>query len=269
MRGSAKIFGETNLMLMKLKILLAGLIVFSPMISIAAIEGEMIDLITTASGKAYQHCRIFKIDPDGVFFAHSLGSAKILYRDMTESMKTKLGYDPIHAAEYAADALTKQKKQREQQYELRKEVIKAQAFAQEIARRINDSQPNYAATTYAPPLSEWVGTVPTIGWSAGGYYPFQNGFDHYSNWSPRYNCNSTERYRQGQFVNGSLHHGAGNFFIAGQHNQHGYAGSSACFNNNRPTNGFFAVPALRTATPPLSVNPPRCFAGPRPVVSHY
>lgn len=254
---------------MKLKILLAGLIVFSPMISIAAIEGEMIDLITTASGKAYQHCRIFKIDPDGVFFAHSLGSAKILYRDMTESMKTKLGYDSIHAAEYAADALTKQKKQREQQYELRKEVIKAQAFAQEIARRINDSQPNYAATTYAPPLSEWVGTVPTIGWSAGGYYPFQNGFDHYSNWSPRYNCNSTERYRQGQFVNGSLHHGAGNFFIAGQHNQHGYAGSSACFNNNRPTNGFFAVPALRTATPPLSVNPPRCFAGPRPVVSHY
>ncbi len=256
-------------MLMKLRMLIVGLATLTPMLSMAVTEGAMIDLVTTTSGKVYQNCRIFKIDPDGVLFAHSLGSAKILYRDMSDSVRQQLGYDSTKAAEYAADILAKQKKLRDQQFEIRKEVAKAQAFAQEMAMRMNDSQPYYSSTSFTPPLSEWVGTVPTIGWSTGGYYPYQQGFEHGLNWSPNYNRPITCKYNQGQYFNNRGQCGSGSMFVPGHRINHAFTGNTACNYNGRPTNQFFAVPALRTATPPLAFSPARSCVSPRPVVSHH
>lgn len=229
----------------------------------------MIDLLATTSGKVYQNCRIFKIDPDGVLFAHSLGSAKVLYRDMSDTVRQQLGYDQTKAAEYAADLLTKQKKLKEQQFELRKEAIKAQAFAQEMAMRINDMQPVYNTPSYTPPLSEWVGTVPTIGWSAGGYYPYQPSFEHCMNWKSNNNRPTLYRNNQWQSNNNRTYYGNGQINNAGHCVSHGIAVNPACNNIGRPVNQFFAVPALRTATPPLAVSPARICVSPRPVVSHH
>lgn len=254
---------------MKFILPIAGLMALAPIISMAATEGAMIDLVSTNSGKVYQNCRIFKIDPDGVLFAHSLGSAKVLYRDLSDNVRRQLGYDQTKAADYAADLLAKQKKQREQQFELRKETIKAQAFAQEVAARMNDMQPAYNAPTFTPPLSEWVGTVPTIGWSTGGYYPYQPSFEHWQKWTPNYNRHVPNKYNQEQYNNNRMHCGTGQISYSGLRLNQGFAGNTACYNNSRPANQFFAVPALRTATPPLAVSPARACVAPLPVVSHH
>ncbi|MEI6537119.1 MAG: hypothetical protein WCN98_17390, partial [Verrucomicrobiaceae bacterium] len=191
---------------MKRIFFLAGLIAFFPMISMGVTNGDMIGLITTNSGKAYQNCRIFKIDPDGVFFAHSHGSAKILYVDMPDATRQQLGHDPVKAAEYSAEILAKQKKAREQQFELRKEVIKAQAFAQEVVRRSNEMQSSYPGNGYSPPLTDWVGTIPSFGWSASNNYPGEYAPGRSQNWSPVFNCNSNPNFQHDQYCRVPFHY---------------------------------------------------------------
>jgi hypothetical protein len=61
-------------------------------LTVAAIAFEP-TTIETAQGKIYQRCKIIKRDPDGVSFAHSKGTAKVLYSDLSESMRNALGYD--------------------------------------------------------------------------------------------------------------------------------------------------------------------------------
>ena len=56
--------------------------------------------IETAHGKIYEQCKIIKRDPDGVSFTHSKGTAKVLYSDLSESMRNALGYDPVKADAY-------------------------------------------------------------------------------------------------------------------------------------------------------------------------
>lgn len=330
---------------MKTRIFFAGLIAIAPIISMAATNGDTIGIITTNSGKVYQNCRIFKLDPDGVFFAHSLGSAKVLYNEMPESARQQLGFDPVKAADYAAETVAKQKKIREQQLELRKEVIKAQAFAQEIARQSNGMQQAYSDTGYVPPLSEWVGTVPTLGWSADNFYTGSYANGGYANWSLINDClpynsltkfdphqngltafcynlrsknqcdyhdstafhyESCRRLLHNQNSNGiyqpdfrsrdqcgpfsltafgynyrprfqPIQYGTNRFYAGGGYTNYsvanrsisgGIAGRPAYNNFVRP-NGFFAVPALRTATPPLAVSPARSCVIARPVVSHH
>ena len=270
----------------------------APIISAAAVSGDMVKIITTTSGKAYENCRIFKLDPDGVFFAHSLGSAKVLYNDMPDSVRRRLGYDPAKAAEYAADNLSKQRRQSEQQYELRKAAVKAQAYAQEIARQWTENQPAFPSTVYAAPLNEWVGTVPFGGWTSDSFYTNEYSLGHNANWSPVSDCSpyrsrskrdhvgtytytsnfdyrtqpghyeSRPRFQPNQYGANNFYagHSFSNYGPSARYSSLGFAGS-ACNNYARPQ--FFAVPALRTATPPLAFSPARGCAVARPVVSHH
>ena len=77
------------------------------------IAGQTVEIITTTTGKTFQHCRIFKVDPDGVMFFHQHGGAKILFTDMTADSRNELGYDPEKAASYEKEIAAKQSKQRE------------------------------------------------------------------------------------------------------------------------------------------------------------
>lgn len=66
----------------------------------AAVRALEATTIETAQGKTYQKCRIMKREPDGVSFLHSKGAAKVLFADLTESMRNALGYDAKKADAY-------------------------------------------------------------------------------------------------------------------------------------------------------------------------
>ena len=63
-------------------------------------SGDVVERISTQSGKTYVGCRIFKVDPDGVMFSHKGGGAKVLFADMTESSRERCGYDANREAAY-------------------------------------------------------------------------------------------------------------------------------------------------------------------------
>lgn len=87
--------------------------------------------IETAQGKTYQQCRIMKREPDGVSFTHSKGVAKVLFTDLTETMRMALGYDAQKADAYEkarADARKEaEQARRERETKLAEAMIAAQA----------------------------------------------------------------------------------------------------------------------------------------------
>jgi hypothetical protein len=92
-------------------------------------DSSSIPLIKTNSGKTYTNCRIFKTDPDGVIIRHEKGGAKLLFADLPEETRTKLGYDAKKAEQYEKDRAEQKKKEREELWKYRNEVAKAQAAA--------------------------------------------------------------------------------------------------------------------------------------------
>ena len=93
---------------------------------------EVIEVITTLSGRTYHHCRIYKVDPDGVTFFHDRGGAKVLFLDLPQDIAQQLGYDPQKAASYEDDLAKKREKRREQA-EARRRAINAQAALAQLS----------------------------------------------------------------------------------------------------------------------------------------
>lgn len=87
--------------------------------------------IETAQGKVYQRCKILKHDPDGVSFTHSKGVAKVLFSDLSESMRNALGYDGTKADAYEKAQVAARKEaaqaKRERETKLAEAMIAAQA----------------------------------------------------------------------------------------------------------------------------------------------
>jgi hypothetical protein len=50
--------------------------------------------ITTQEGVAYRHCKVTRIDPDGLSVTHSTGVTKILFEDLQKSLQQQYHYDP-------------------------------------------------------------------------------------------------------------------------------------------------------------------------------
>ena len=154
---------------MKFRSILVTLALSLAAFTLNAFDGESIARITTKSGKTYNNCRIFKQDPDGVMFSHELGGAKILYSDMPDSIREKLGYDAAKAESYSNELKEKRKVEREQLFELRKEAIKAEAAASaaELKRlEVFGQAQSYGYETWQP----W------LGWTS--FYPnnYQQGY---------------------------------------------------------------------------------------------
>lgn len=126
--------------------------------------------IETAQGKIYQHCKILKRDPDGVSFAHSKGTAKVLFTDLTESQRHALGYDAAKADAYEKERV-----------EARKEAEKARrAREMKIAEAMIAAQARYAAqrpiVLMQQPFGGYSGLAPVLGLGQIGFPGFGTGF---------------------------------------------------------------------------------------------
>ena len=126
--GSIVIVIIILLVTMKLRIIPATLSFLATGLLIAAPgSSDSIGTITTSLGRSYQECRVCQVDPDGVIFAHQKGIAKVLFGELPEALRAKLGYDAQKAADYAKEQAEKKRRAQELQAELQKEAIKAQA----------------------------------------------------------------------------------------------------------------------------------------------
>lgn len=206
-----------------------------------ASDGQSIPMIVTKSGKTYQNCRIFKQYPDGVMFSHQNGAAKILYADMTDTMRNALGYDAGKEEAYQKALVEKRQKEREREFELGKLLIQARIAEAELeGKRIefgqvqggyNDAVWNSGTLDYTTvwPWSYLGGNLGAYGLRNG-----QRGHDY------------GYRGNRGVFQNGPICNSTnGNSISVSRRG----AGQASC-NTAKPSLG---VPALGGFAPPMAV----------------
>ncbi|MBB5036515.1 hypothetical protein [Prosthecobacter dejongeii] len=102
------------------------------LIAVASAQAETLEKISTLRGKTYRQCEIVKVHPDGVSFTHANGAAKILFTDLSQEWRTRLGYDPAKAKAYQRD----QEERRLAQAALRRQQEEARGEALLMAQQI-------------------------------------------------------------------------------------------------------------------------------------
>lgn len=160
---------------MNLKTLVFALVFLVTSRAIHAADGRSYEFIKTNSGKVYNHCRVFKTDPDGVIISHQHGGAKLLFADLAPDARAMLGYDEKKEAEYLKGRADAAAKEREQLWSYRKEVAKAQAAAYAaVAKRLEVINMQMGG------FPGYYGGLPGYGWWDGslGYSPY--GYNHVS-----------------------------------------------------------------------------------------
>ena len=55
--------------------------------------------LTAANGVTYTNVAVKRVDPNGVFFTHSNGELKLLFRELPPEWQRRYGHDPVRAAE--------------------------------------------------------------------------------------------------------------------------------------------------------------------------
>ena len=195
-------------------------------------EDQVIETIKTFSGKTYHHCRIYKVDPDGVMFFHEKGGAKVLFLDLPQDICDKLGYNPQKSAAYNDDLADKNKKRREQANALRKAAATQVLMAQVAQMRAAAEYAGYQAPSYSnlPPgdLFYPIGGIA----SAAGLADLSNQSAPYRNCDPRWLGYATRRFTD-----------------------------RIAWNGYARDNTFFTVPSLRATVPALH--------GQSPVFNNY
>jgi len=223
---------------MKLRIIPAALsLLVAGVLAAAPKSSDSLGTITTSLGRSYQDCRVCQVDPDGVIFSHEKGIAKVLFGELPESLRKKLGYDEQKAADYAKEQAEKKRRALELQAELQKEIIKAQA-AVSVAEIQSAGlvQQSYAASGWGayPPytggLYGWDGSLYNGGYAGPYNYRGRGGFD----------CGTPG----GTILRYKPSCGATPLSVFSTHR-----GGFGFQNCPRPANNFFAVPPLRNATP--------------------
>lgn len=142
--------------------------------------------IETAQGKVYERCKIIKRDPDGISFSHSKGTAKVLYSDLSESMRNALGYDAAKADAYEKEQAASRKAaaqaKRERDTKLAEAMIAAQAKYASQQPVVYVQQPNGGyMRSLAPVLG--LGQIGTGNHFGGGFH-HGHGFGQTRGWSP-------------------------------------------------------------------------------------
>lgn len=102
------------------------------LLAVASAQAETLEKISTLRGKTYRQCEIVKVHPDGVSFTHANGAAKILFTDLSQEWRTRLGYDPAKAKAYQRD----QEERRLAQAALRRQQEEARGEALLMAQQI-------------------------------------------------------------------------------------------------------------------------------------
>lgn len=80
---------------------MAGALLGADRADAAKVEGERVGTLTTRTGQVYHECEVARVAPDGVTFRHANGVAKVLFADLDETWRQRLGYDPKKAEAYA------------------------------------------------------------------------------------------------------------------------------------------------------------------------
>lgn len=135
--------------------------------------------LTTLSGKTYRQCKIVQVYPDGVSFHHANGAAKVLFTDLSEDWRTRLGYDAKKATAYQKELADKREAEKAARARVEEARFKALAEAAERARIQSlgqeaqaraavRQQPNFQTTSVIPVLPA-LGAVHDAGGSYGRY----------------------------------------------------------------------------------------------------
>lgn len=138
--------------------------------------------IQTLQGRTYRDCSIKQVQPDGVSFTHSKGAAKILFFDLDDSLKKKLGFSEKKLAEYEKGRATREFMERERRIkaqqaaaeqekrnlEIRLQILERAALRQD--QRLQWSQQQLAAA-YGLSLP---GPAPAVGWPGTYYGPLND-----------------------------------------------------------------------------------------------
>jgi Skp family chaperone for outer membrane proteins len=210
---------------MKLRTLLALLAISASTL----LKAEVLEL-TTIGGKTYHDCRILKVDPDGVLFRHSSGAGKVLFKDMTRSMRDHFGYDAEKAKAHEEKVATERKKTREVAMKQAYEAAKQQQEA------INRQAENQALVAIQNAFSQNNNASMTNGWIAlSGGLPLGQSYDGrgYVR-GDQYGCGSTVMQRLSCNARGVVEGRVG----FSQSNQFG-AGSVTARNRLPITNGRY------------------------------
>ena len=71
--------------------------------------------ITTRKGVTYENCRLLRVEPDGISYAHSRGIAKLFFSELPPEYATRYGYNPQAARDYSQTVQERQAQFRQDQ----------------------------------------------------------------------------------------------------------------------------------------------------------
>ncbi|MCE9520191.1 MAG: hypothetical protein K8R87_11655 [Verrucomicrobia bacterium] len=224
---------------MKLRIISTSLcFLITGLISASPVSNEPLGTITTSLGRSYQNCRVCQVDPDGVIFAHQRGIAKVLFGEIPEQLRSKLGFDEQKATDYAKDQSEKKRRALELKAEMQKELLKAQtAVSVAEIQSAGMVQQAYAMGGGGSSYLPYTGGL--YGWDNSLYNEGYNGnFNNRGQGWNNINCGtpgvSTLRYNPR----------CGAPLLNVISNNRGGLGPVNC---QRPANNFFAVPPVSVA----------------------
>ena len=174
-------FGVNSRIIMKTFSLLTLTILLGLALTASALDPTTIE---TTQGKTFQQCKILKRDPDGVSFSHSKGVAKVLYSDLSTSMRNSLGYDAIKADAYEKEHVEARKEaaqaKRERETKLAEAMIAAQAQYRAQQPMVFLQQPNGYYMPSVPPVLG-LGQIGVPKYAGGGHHG--HGGSHSGGWS--------------------------------------------------------------------------------------
>lgn len=154
---------------------------------------NQIDEFTTLTGRTYRKCRISQIHPDGVSFFHSKGAAKVLFADVSDTWKQKLGYNAKRAEEFQKEATMKKFVEQERIAKAREQAAAQERQNTEIRLRIIERAFEFQARQQVlqqQQLAAYYGTqvtvtgpAPAIGWPGNYIGPVFSPCGQYNNGS--------------------------------------------------------------------------------------
>jgi hypothetical protein len=228
---------------MKATLLIAAAVVGASLASpLLAASGSSFAFIKTNTGKVYTNCRVFKADPDGVIIAHQDGGAKLLFSDLTEESRDLLGYDAQKEASYEKQRAEAKAKEREELWNYRRELAKAQAAAYAAeAKRMEIIAVQNLAGGYGGGWGYGYGWDGGYGWGGAG---FANGC--YDRFGQGFNRFARFPYPWGFSRGGTTFPAAANF---GGLNTRGRT-----FFGPKPRGGSIGTPSMGRLTPALGAS---------------
>lgn len=101
--------------------------------------------LRTVDGQVFTGCRVVKADPDGLFFAHSRGAAKVPFSRLAPEVRQQFGYDAAAATEFVREHVEAEREAARQRQERRaaRRLEQERAYASLKIDRRHNVQPSH------------------------------------------------------------------------------------------------------------------------------